>query len=303
MFSVIVPCFNQGHFLNACLESVARATSERHEVIVVNDGSTARATLSALQRLRPYSGHQVVRRVNQANAGLSGARNTGLDLVAGRYIKFLDADDMLIPGSLDRQARHLFDARGDHPGEPLRTSVSLGGYRTFDDASGAYGRPADQANWSRGLTFARMAKKWERGLSVPIHSALFAHDVLDRTVRFDTRVSSKEDWLFWMQLLSRGIRPIVLGEDVAIYRTHAQSMTRASEARNAHAWLQASFIARETWPDEFTADILQSSLKHFSRFYGLRLWRSVGPDISWQFFSHLALAPQSGAQTESGGSV
>lgn len=286
VISIVIPCFNQGHFLSANLESIGRATKRVHEAIVVNDGSHARSTIVALQKLQPAGDHQQIVLINQDNLGLSGARNTGLDVATGRYLQFLDADDMLLPGALDKQIERA--ERLETRGVPFeRRSVVVGGYFSLEEESGAIGRPPDQEAWRNLITFDNVALKWERGLSIPIHCALFSAEFLQSSIRFDTGVKSKEDWLFWLQVLALGIRPTVTDVDVAVYRSHGASMTRHAIVSNARGWLEATRIAHLRWPTRFDDAAVMRAHEHFKTFYGLALWRMLGPSLPWTFFAEL----------------
>jgi glycosyltransferase involved in cell wall biosynthesis len=91
--TVVIPCFNQGHFLADAVASVrAQEIEGGVELIVVDDGSTDETSALA-SRL----GATLVR---QSNRGLSSARNAGLAAAHGVFAVFLDADDELLPGSL-----------------------------------------------------------------------------------------------------------------------------------------------------------------------------------------------------------
>ena len=93
--TVVIPCFNYGHFLDDALESVRAQEGGAPRIIVVDDGSTAPDTQAALDALAGD-----VHVVRQANAGLSAARNAGFRAAQTPFLIALDADDMLPPGSL-----------------------------------------------------------------------------------------------------------------------------------------------------------------------------------------------------------
>jgi len=93
LVSVVIPCYNQAHFLGEALESVASQTHEPIETIVVDDGSTDNTSEVAAA----YG----VRCVRQENGGLSAARNTGFRLSEGEMVLFLDADDLLDPDAIE----------------------------------------------------------------------------------------------------------------------------------------------------------------------------------------------------------
>jgi glycosyltransferase involved in cell wall biosynthesis len=98
--SVVIPCYNQAHWVGEAIESVQRQHYDNCEIIVVNDGSPDNIT-------EIMSGYPTVRLLNQTNQGLSVARNEGLRLSRGDYVVFLDADDRLLPSWLDEAIRFL----------------------------------------------------------------------------------------------------------------------------------------------------------------------------------------------------
>lgn len=90
--SVIIPCYNAEKYLEKCLDSVINQTYKNLEIICVNDGSTDN-TLQILENYAQKDDRIVI--VNQNNAGLSGARNSGMKKVTGEYIIFVDSDDWI----------------------------------------------------------------------------------------------------------------------------------------------------------------------------------------------------------------
>ncbi|HXS33566.1 MAG TPA: glycosyltransferase [Solirubrobacterales bacterium] len=100
LVSVVIPCFNQGHYLGEAIESVLAQTHSELELIVVDDGSDDNSYEVAAR----YPG---VRRLRQRNSGVAVARNRGLAESRGAYAVFLDADDRLLPSALEVGVREL----------------------------------------------------------------------------------------------------------------------------------------------------------------------------------------------------
>jgi glycosyltransferase involved in cell wall biosynthesis len=98
LISVVIPCYNHGHFLRDALESVG-TPSRSTEIVVVDDGSSDGS--SAIAEQYASASPIPVYCVRQTNQGLAAARNRGLRESRGRYVVFLDADDRLAPGALD----------------------------------------------------------------------------------------------------------------------------------------------------------------------------------------------------------
>jgi len=104
-FSVIIPTYNRLAFLREAVESVLNQTFTDFELIVVDDASTD-ATSDWLSTLAGK--HSNVRFVRHAdNRGVSAARNTGIQNAAGRFVAFLDSDDLWKPDKLERQHAYL----------------------------------------------------------------------------------------------------------------------------------------------------------------------------------------------------
>jgi glycosyltransferase involved in cell wall biosynthesis len=99
--SVIIPTYNCAPYVAAAVESALAQTYRPLEVIVVDDGSTD----GTAAVLRPYAGRIVALR--QANGGAAAARNAGIGRARGEVLAFLDADDLWLPGKLERQVSVL----------------------------------------------------------------------------------------------------------------------------------------------------------------------------------------------------
>lgn len=109
--SVIIPTYNNEQYVAACVRSVLdQETDVPFEVIVVNDGSKdgSRQLLEA-----NFGSDSRVRLIHQENKGLSGARNTGIDLAVGEYLLFVDSDDKLLPGAVENLMKTAFENHAD----------------------------------------------------------------------------------------------------------------------------------------------------------------------------------------------
>ncbi len=99
LFSLIIPVYNVAPYLRACLDSVRAQTYPIDEILVVDDGSTD----ACPEILAEYAAQMPqLRIIRQANAGLSVARNVGLEQARGRYVAFLDSDDFVYPNMYEQ---------------------------------------------------------------------------------------------------------------------------------------------------------------------------------------------------------
>lgn len=96
--SIVIPCYNVEKYLKECLDSVFNQTFKDFEVIAVNDGSSDKTP----DILKAYAKkHPNLKIVSQKNQGISQARNNGLKKASGKYIYFLDSDDLIHPQLLE----------------------------------------------------------------------------------------------------------------------------------------------------------------------------------------------------------
>lgn len=120
--SIIVPVYNTAAYLKRCIDSIVDQNSGYWiQCIIINDGSSD----DSEKILSNYKDCDGVTIITQNNKGLSGARNTGLDRIAGRYVMFVDSDDRLATMAI----KNLLDVAFQHDAD-----VVAGNYRTVDEA-------------------------------------------------------------------------------------------------------------------------------------------------------------------------
>jgi glycosyltransferase involved in cell wall biosynthesis len=215
--SVVIPAHNYGRYVGAAVESALSQAGRPVEVIVVDDGSTD----DTPQVLQEYGKRIRVRRLD--GRGVAAARNAGLAAAQGEYILFLDADDLLLPGSLHALAGSL-DA---HPA----VDAVYGSWFYCDPAGG-------RAFIVRSpVRDGRVLPALFRGNIVHTPSAMMLRRRrLVEAGGFDDRLSFTTDWEMWLRLAVRGARFAAVPRPVAIYRVHAASMTRDLDRASRDVW-------------------------------------------------------------------
>ena len=111
-FSVIVPCWGTEPYLHRCIDSILRQSYQDFELILVDDGSPD-ACGSICDKYALADDR--VKVFHKKNAGVSMARNVGLDAAQGKYVLFVDSDDYLLPEALDT----LWKTEQAHPADYL----------------------------------------------------------------------------------------------------------------------------------------------------------------------------------------
>lgn len=203
--SVIIPCFNQGHFLNSCVTSVTQQTYQHWEVILVNDGSSDNTDTIGKEWQEKES------RINylfQNNAGLSAARNFGISNATGEIIALLDADDLYEREYLSSVASAF--EKG--------ASLTFSGYHYF--------RKEEVILHSVKIDDEIDFKRIISGNILPPVAVAFRKSLLNISGLFDVQLKSAEDWDLWVRFYKMNVSPFVLNGYFVHYRVVADSMSR-----------------------------------------------------------------------------
>lgn len=213
--SVVVPLFNQGHYVREAIESVVAAAHDPSlpvEVIVVDDHSTdgSLAVVQAIVDEMPWLPLTLVARA--ANGGLPEARNTGFARARGRLVLPLDADNLLYPNAIVALARHLDAAEPD-------VVAAYGLLERFDE-TGALGLTS-HLPWDVDLLV--------RGAYIDA-LAMIRIDAWREVGGYeDPGFYGWEDYDLWLALAERGRRASLVTSVVGRYREQAGSMRRISD--------------------------------------------------------------------------
>lgn len=101
MLSIIIPAYNASKKINRCLDSIKDQNIEELEIIVINDGSVD-DTLNKVKYYASLNSSLNIKVIHQNNSGAAVSRNKGIEIAKGEYIFFVDADDFLVPNSLQK---------------------------------------------------------------------------------------------------------------------------------------------------------------------------------------------------------
>ena len=203
--SVVIPCWNQAHFLADALDSVLCQTYDPIEVIVVDDGSDDNTS----RMVARYPG---VRYQYQPNKGASAARNVGLAASTGSFMAFLDADDRLLHTAIETGVGELRKSQG--------AAFAVGGCRDIGPSGEPLGSP-EQPLIHRDHYLALLKSCFILSGS----SIMFNRWCLDEVGGFDESFRVGDDYDLYLRIARRF--PIHChGRIVTEYRRHASSLTQ-----------------------------------------------------------------------------
>ncbi len=235
LVSVIIPAYNSARYITDTINSVLQQSVTDFEIIVVDDGSTD----DLKEVLAPYTDKNQIKYIQQVNQGVSVARNQGYKISQGKYIAFLDADDVWLPDNLEAKLNKF--KSGDFGLVHADAFV-------IDERSS----PLEQVLAGKEGNLLEDMLAWN-GTQVPGPSSILVkREVMDNVGFFDDRLSTSADQDFFIRVavqyqIGRVDKPTWM------YRIHGNNMHKNiarmehdvllvfEKASNARLFRSASF--------------------------------------------------------------
>lgn len=208
LISIVVPVYNAERFVRETMDSVLAQSYPHWELLLVEDGSSD-GTVSVIERYIEEREETRIRLIRQqANMGAAMARNRGVREAKGRYIAYLDADDLWAPKKLEHQLRFM---------QERDIAFAFTGYEFADE---------------RGVGTGKVVRVPE---SLTYRQALSNTTIFTTTVMFDrTKFEEEllqmpniksEDTALWWKVLRHGYTAYGLDENLASYRRAGKSLS------------------------------------------------------------------------------
>lgn len=208
LVSIIVPVYNAEKFIRETMDCVVAQTYSQWELLLVEDGSSD-GTVKAIEEYIREKREPRIRLIMQPeNMGAARARNRGLQEATGRYIAYLDADDLWIPEKLEHELRFMREKQA---------AFAFTGYEFADENGRGTGK------------IVRVPA------TLNYRQALSNTTIFTTTVMFDTQKISKEllempiikseDTALWWKVLRNGYTAYGLDENLVKYRRAGKSLS------------------------------------------------------------------------------
>jgi glycosyltransferase involved in cell wall biosynthesis len=215
LVSIIVPCYNSQNWVQETVESCLTQTYPNVEIIVVDDGSTdgSREILSQyLPRIRLETG---------PNRGANSARNRAFALSTGKYIQYLDADDVLEPDKIGRQLRFLKETKADVVYGDWRFRIHL------PDSSFSYLDKIRVSGVQQDILASLLSGWW-----VAPAALLFRRQVVEQVGGWDETLRASQDRDFITSVALSGAKIRYQSGCYSIYRVnHAATLSTSNLSR------------------------------------------------------------------------
>ncbi len=204
--SVIIPVYNSEKYIEETLKSVFAQSYKDFEVIVVDDGSTD----NTAKVLSGYKDKLIY--IRKENEGISIARNTGIAHALGKYVAFIDHDDIWYPEKLGEQITLLEYNRNAH--------LCFSDAYLIDEKGKRNGRLFNICPPFKGMVFKQLLM----GNFIPILTAVVRKEILKETGLFDPEYKMVEDWDFFIRV-AKQYPVIFIDSPLAGYRVHTGSFS------------------------------------------------------------------------------
>lgn len=180
--SVIIPCYNAAKYISETLRSVLNQTMQNFEIIIVDDGSTDESAVIVKSFKDPR-----IHYVYQINRGHAATRNTAIRKAKGKFIAFLDSDDVWHASKLEKQLQ-------------LTTSYDAVycGYRNISEDGGSSDQKKTKHIHTENLKDAILSGNV---ISGSLSSVLIRKDVIENAGYLREDILIGEDWEYWFRIL------------------------------------------------------------------------------------------------------
>lgn len=221
LVSIVMPLYNAERYLSETLASVLAQTYPNWELIVVDDGSTD-SSCSIVSRLSNEDGR--IRLVhNSVNRGVAKTRNQGVREARGRYLAFLDADDVWMPDKLEKQLSYMSENGCTMCFTSYETIESDGAHRNY-------------VRVPRRIDY----KGFLKNTVTCSHTIMFDLSALEKSLLtcpdFDEDFDFPEDMVVWLRVLKSGVVAYGMDETLAKNRKHIASRSANKRSAVSRTW-------------------------------------------------------------------
>lgn len=315
LVSIIIPTYNSEKHLVETIKSAINQTWKNKEIIIVDDGSTDRSLTIANQ----FSENGLIV-ISQKNNGAAAARNVGLKNAKGKFIQFLDADDLLSPNKIELQMEeisvftekislsnsvHFFEGS-----DPLAFSPSKADVDLFKSTK----EPPD--------FLLNLYGRLGNGGIVPVHAWLTPRTLLDKAGYWDESLSLDDDGEYFCRVVLVSEEVVFVQHTNAYYRKYKSN--KSLSAQNTLKALQSAYKTLKLKEDHFRmykekggyaktfaasyyklgiqcypkhktlsrqcierAEYLDKNYKHNRQYIGGMISNYIGNNISWKLVRYL----------------
>lgn len=240
LISVIIPTYNRAAYILETVDSICSQTYTNWQCLIVDDGSTD----NTRSRLESYiTSDKRFSYIYTNNAGPNSARAIGFSKACGKYIQFLDSDDLL-------PKERFFQCIKEINGYDLLVT----NFDRFKTSSQPFLPPYCKLSQNL-LNLRSIVMEWDGSFTIPIHCGFFNAQIFDK-ISLKKFLIIKEDWIMWIEIFLEGFSAKYVDENLAHYRFSHQSLSFEFNKIPSNAALAYEHIYRII-PEEMKADFFK----------------------------------------------
>jgi teichuronic acid biosynthesis glycosyltransferase TuaG len=216
LVSIIIPYYKKKSFFKKTINSVLNQTYKNFEVILIYDDNNRSELLFVKKVLKKVKNKKII--INKKNVGVGISRNHGIQRSKGKFISFLDADDIWDKNKLKKQIKFM---------KTNNLNFSYSNYSIIDD---------------KGV----LLKKIKSPEEIKFKNLLFSCDIALSSVIVNSsllksekfpNLKTKEDYLLWLKLSKKNVKMLGIGENLMFWRKTSNSLSSSIEQKLKDAFL------------------------------------------------------------------
>ena len=219
IISIVIPIYNSAKYLPEAIDSVLRQSYQKVEIIIVDDGSTDNTRQVVEKYMKKYP--DKIKCFHQENKGPSAARNKGIQESKGKYIAFLDADDMWLEGYLSKCIKCLIEKEC----ELVMTDNYIDIYDKDNKFIDRQYKSRENYLGNENKLYEILFQRFQKGFSGEIRIVL-KKSCFDKIGFFDEKLRILEDWELWLRIAKENLKIGYIQEPLFIYRRHPNAVCR-----------------------------------------------------------------------------
>ena len=208
LISVIVPYYKKKKYIDDTINSILKQTYKRFEIIIIYDDNNKSDLNYLIKKYKSYKNIKIL--VNKKNIGAGLSRNFGIRTSSGKYIAFLDADDLWQKNKIAIQLKWM---------KSKKYNISHTSYNIVNDDNEVTGqRIAREFNSLRSLITS---------CDIGLSTVMIKKSILNKKDLFP-KLKTKEDFVFWINLVKKGHKIKSLNNNLTKWRKAKNSLSSST---------------------------------------------------------------------------
>lgn len=276
LISIIIPVYNVELFIEDCILSVLNQTYKNLEIILINDGSTDNSG-NICKKLSSQFSNIIL--INKNNEGVSAARNDGIKISKGKYLTFVDGDDILASDYIEKSYKFL---------KENNLMIVRNNYKFFDNGKFIINQDLNCSFLENNKnSFLHLIQKGE--VKTYVWLLLIDRTLFDDTLLFDSNLKIYEDYDFYMRLFVKNVNFGFLDNDGYYYRLRIGSAvlseTSSFNMLNSYTVIYKKYMSNNLYSsfllklalldivDNYIFSIFKNNRKNFKMIFELENFR------------------------------